>query len=62
MSSHPSRLRPKGTPTAPHLIGNHQQRVAVQHLRGLIAAGMKSGAPLAVDKAYWATKRRQLLS
>ncbi|MGH8040936.1 MAG: type II toxin-antitoxin system ParD family antitoxin [Rudaea sp.] len=42
------------------LIRNHQQRVAVDQLRTLIGEGLASGAPQAVDKKYWAAKRKQL--
>jgi len=42
------------------LIRDHQQRVAGEQLRTLIAEGLASGAPVPADKKYWAAKRRQL--
>jgi antitoxin ParD1/3/4 len=41
------------------LIRDDQQRSAAQQLRSLIAEGLNSGAPVAVDKKYWAAKRQQ---
>lgn len=42
------------------LIRDDEQRVAADKLRGLIAEGLASGAPVAADKKYWAAKRKQL--
>jgi len=42
------------------LIRDHQQRLEVEHLRGLIADGLASGPPVAVTKKYWTAKRKQL--
>lgn len=42
------------------LIRDDEQRVAADKLRGLIAEGLASGAPIAADKKYWAAKRKQL--
>lgn len=43
------------------LIRADQQSVAAEHLRGLIAEGLASGAPVVVDAKYWAAKRKRLL-
>jgi antitoxin ParD1/3/4 len=42
------------------LIRDHQKRIAGEHLRSLIAEGLASGAPVAVNKTYWASKRKKL--
>lgn len=42
------------------LIRDHQQHVAAEQLRTLIAEGLASGAPVPTDKKYWAAKRKQL--
>ena len=42
------------------LIREHQQLVAAQQLRSLIAEGLNSGAPIVADKKYWAAKRKNL--
>jgi antitoxin ParD1/3/4 len=43
------------------LIREHQQRLAVENLRGLIADGLASGPAVAVTKKYWAAKRKRLV-
>ncbi len=42
------------------LLRDQQQRVAAEALRGLIAEGLASGAPVPADKKYWAAKRKHL--
>ncbi len=44
-----------------HLIRDHQKRVAVDHLRGLIAEGLASGTVVPITKKYWAAKRKKLI-
>ena len=43
------------------LIRDHQQRVAVDQLRGLIAEGLASGPAVPITKKYWAAKRKKLV-
>ena len=42
------------------LIRDHQKQVAGEQLRGLIAQGLASGSPVAVDRKYWTAKRKKL--